>query len=142
MKTYQPTAKEITRKWHLVDAKDQVLGRLSTRVATLLMGKHKPTYSAHMDSGDYVVIVNADDIQVTGKKESQKLYRRHSGYPGGFREVTFAKMMDKDSRKVIQLAVSRMLPKNRLQAKRLTRMKVFVGSKHPFDDKLTHGSEK
>lgn len=133
MKTFQPK-KEVKRNWHLLDAKDKVLGRLATNVAILLMGKHKPTYSSHMDSGDYVVIINVEKVKLTGKKTSQKVYRRHSGYPGGFKEVSFSKMITEHPERVIQLAVSRMLPKNRLQDQRIERLKLVVGEKNPHEE--------
>ena len=127
MKTYQPKQKEIKRDWHLVDAKDQVLGRLSTKVATLLMGKQKTTYSAHMDSGDFVVIINAEKIITTGKKSLNKVYRSHSGYPGGFKEVTFEKMSKEHPNRIIEFSVNGMLPDNRLKADRMARLFVFKG---------------
>jgi large subunit ribosomal protein L13 len=136
MKTFQPTEKEIKREWHLVDAKGEVLGRLATKIATFLIGKHKSDYSAHMDSGDYVVVINAAKIMVTGKKASQKVYRSHSGYPGGFKEVSYEKMMTDFPDRIITHAVSGMLPKNRLRDKRLLRLKVFEGSKYPYEEKF------
>ena len=104
-KTYQPKQSEVTRSWHLVDAKDFVLGRLSTQVATYLMGKHKPSYSAHIDSGDFVVVVNSEKVLLTGKKKEQKKYRSHSGYPGGFKEVSFERLSQKDPSRIIEFAV-------------------------------------
>jgi len=136
MKTFQPTQKEVTRSWHLIDAKDFVLGRLATQVATFLMGKHKADYSAHMDSGDYVVVVNATKVQTTGKKATQKVYRSHSGYPGGMKVVTYEKMMEDHPDRIISHAVSGMLPKNRLHDKRLLRLKIFEGSNHPYEEKF------
>ena len=139
MKTYQPKQKEVKRNWHLVDLSGKTLGRVSTQIATFLMGKHKPTFSKHMDMGDYVVAINAKKIEVTGKKEKQKVYYKHSGYPGGFKEVSYAKMMEDDPRKVIIHSVSGMLPKNRLQGPRLKRFKVFVGENHPYGDQIKSG---
>jgi len=136
MKTYQPTSKEVTRQWHLIDAKGEVLGRLSTQIAKLLMGKHKANYSAHMDSGDYVVVVNCEKIVVTGKKAEQKVYRSHSGYPGGFKEVSYRKMSEEFPDRVIIHAVSGMLPGNRLKDDRLKRLKVVKGDKNPYEDKI------
>jgi large subunit ribosomal protein L13 len=136
MKTFQPTQKEVTRNWHLLDAKDYVLGRLATKVATYLMGKHKADYSEHMDSGDYVVIINATKVKTTGKKATQKVYRSHSGYPGGLKEVSFEKMMIDHPERIITHAVAGMLPKNRLHDKRLLRLKVFEGSKYPYEEKF------
>ena len=136
MKTYQPKAKDVKRGWHLVDAKDAVLGRLSTQVAIFLMGKYKPTYSNHMDMGDYVVVINASRIELTGKKPKQKVYRSHSGYPGGFKEVKFEKMIKEQPEKVIEHAVSGMLPDNRLKSDRIRRLKIFAGGEHPYVEKI------
>jgi large subunit ribosomal protein L13 len=136
MKTYQPSYKEIVRNWHLVDAKDQVLGRLSTQIAGLLMGKNKANFSRHIDSGDFVVVVNAEKVKLTGKKKEQKVYRGHSGYPGGFKEVSFSKMMNEHPERIIQLAVKGMLPDNRLKDDRLTRLKIFSGEVNPFKNKF------
>jgi len=129
MKTYQPKAKEVNRTWHQVDAKGQILGRLATQIATFLTGKHKVNYSSHLDSGDYVVVVNAGEIELTGRKKEQKLYRSHSGYPGGFKEVTFAKMNKEKPTEVIRHAVAGMLPDNRLKKDRLARLKIFAYGK-------------
>lgn len=136
MKTYQPKAKEISRSWHHIDVKDKVLGRVSTEIAKFLMGTHKPTYSTHMDSGDHVVVTNAKDIKVTGKKSQQKIYRSHSGYPGGLREIAYSKLLKERPENVIIHAVSGMLPDNRLKNKRLARLKVFAGAKHLYEDKF------
>jgi large subunit ribosomal protein L13 len=136
MKTYQPKHKDIKRNWHMIDAEDEILGRMSTKLATLLMGKHKPTYSDHMDMGDYVVVINAQKVKVTGKKRKQKVYQKHSGYPGGFKEVSFEKMITEHPERVIELAVSRMLPGNRLRDKRMRRLKVFAGASHPYKAKF------
>ncbi len=135
MKTYHPTQKEVKRNWNLVDAKGEILGRLSSKIAQLLTGKGKPTYSPHMDSGDYVVVINAEKIEVTGKKKTQKLYRSHSGYPGGFKEATFAKMSLEKPEEIIKHAVMGMLPDNRLKKDRLTRLKIVKGDKNPYQDK-------
>lgn len=136
MNTYQPRQKDIKRGWTLVDAKDQVLGRMATKIAVILMGKHKSTYSAHMDTGDYVVVINAGKVKLTGAKEENKVYRHHTGYPGGFREVSYLAMIKEHPERVIQHGVSGMLPDNRLKAKRLLRLKVFVDGKHPYADKF------
>lgn len=136
MKTYQPKHKDIKRNWHMIDAENEVLGRMSTKLATLLMGKHKPTYSDHMDMGDYVVVVNAEKVKVTGKKRKQKVYQKHSGYPGGFKKVSFEKMITEHPERVIELAVSRMLPGNRLRDKRMRRLKVFAGASHTYKNKF------
>lgn len=136
MKTKATKKSEIKRSWHLVDAKDKILGRLATQIADFLMGKNKTYFVFHLDCGDYVVVVNARQVRVSGKKFSQKKYYRHSGYPGGFREITLKEQMVKDSRKVIYHAVSGMLPKNKLRDKRLARLKIFVDTKHPYEDKF------
>ena len=135
MKTYQPKAKEVKRNWRLVDAKGEILGRLASKVAQLLTGKGKATYSPHMDSGDYVVVINAEKIEVTGKKKTQKLYRSHSGFPGGFKEVSFAKMSLEKPEEIIKHAVMGMLPDNRLKRDRVTRLKIVVGDKNPYAEK-------
>ena len=135
MKTYQPKAKEVKRNWHLVDAKGEILGRLASKVAQLLTGKGKATYSLHMDSGDYVVVINAEKIEVTGKKKTQKLYRSHSGFPGGFKEVSFAKMSLEKPEEIIKHAVMGMLPDNRLKRDRVTRLKIVVGDRNPYAEK-------
>lgn len=135
-KTYQPKKSEVKRDWHLIDAKGEVLGRLATKITTLLMGKHKATYSPHMDSGDNVVVVNAEKILVTGKKALQKSYRSHSGYPGGFKEVSFEKMMKEHPNRIIEFAVYGMLPENRLKAERMARLHVTKGEKHKYENKF------
>lgn len=141
MKTYQPKQSEVKRKWHLIDAKGEVLGRLSTKIVGLLTGKVKPNYSAHMDMGDFVVVTNAKEIKVTGKKEEQKVYQGHSGYPGGFKEVAFAKMRRENPTKIIELAVRRMLATNRLRDKRMARLKVFEAERHPYAAKFKEVKE-
>jgi len=132
MKTYQPKQKEVKRNWHLIDAKGQVLGRLATKVAIILMGKQKTTYSTHMDSGDNVVIINAELIKTTGKKALQKVYQSHSGYPGGFKEVSFEKMAKEHPSRIIEFAISGMLPDNRLKSDRMARLHVTKGEKHKY----------
>lgn len=127
MKTYQPKKAEVKREVHALDAKGEILGRLATKAAVLLMGKHKPTYSTHMDSGDFVEISNADKIEVTGKKASQKMYRRHSGYPSGFKEERFDEAMVKHPARILELAIKGMLPDNKLKSPRMKRLKVKVG---------------
>lgn len=126
----------IKRNWHLIDLTGKTLGRVSTEIALLLMGKNKAAFSPNLDSGDYVVAINAKDIIVTGKKLAEKKYQRHSGFPGGFREETLGEMMERDCRKVIEKSVKGMLPKNKLQAPRLTRLKVFKDEKHPYTAQL------
>lgn len=129
MKTFQIKTKDVTRLSHELDASGQPLGRLATRVAVLLMGKHKPEYTAHIDTGDNVVIKNADKVALTGKKLDQKIYQKHSNYPGGFKEVAVKKVLSENPAKVIELAVRRMLPKNRLQAERMNRLTILKGGK-------------
>lgn len=135
-KTYQPKASEVKREWHLLDAKGATLGRLCTQAAIFLMGKHKATYSTHMDSGDFVVIINAEKVEVTGKKEGQKLYRRHSGYPGGFKEHTYQQVMAVHPERIIEHAVLGMIPDNKLKSERMLRLKVVVGDKNPYEKQL------
>ena len=134
VKTFQPKQKEVKREWHLIDAKGEVLGRLASKVAILLMGKHKSTYSTHMDSGDNVVVVNAEKIVTTGKKNEQKVYRSHSGYPGGFKEVPFSKMSKEHPNRVVEFAISGMLPDNRLKSDRMARLHVTKGEKHKYEN--------
>jgi large subunit ribosomal protein L13 len=135
-KTYQPKAKEVVRSWHLLDAKGQILGRLATQIATFLMGKHKPTYSTHMDSGDFVVVLNVEKIEVTGRKENQKMYRSHSGYPGGFKEKSYKQVMAVNPERILENAVSGMIPDNRLKSDRMLRLKLVVGDKNPYEKQL------
>ncbi len=136
MKTYNTTTKDIQRAWHLIDVKGKVLGRVATEIAQLLIGKNKSYFIPHLDCGDYVVVINSDKIQVTGKKRKNKIYYSHSNYPGGFKEVSFDQQMKKDSRKVISMAVRGMLPKNKLQDERMARLKVFPGEEHDYKDKF------
>lgn len=123
MKTYQPKKKEVSRESHSIDASGQILGRLATKIAELLMGKGKVNYSTHMDMGDNVLVTNAEKVVLTGKKESQKVYQGHSGYPGGFKETTIARMREKAPNRILQHAVSGMLPDNRLKRLRMARLK-------------------
>ena len=136
MKTYSTKAEDIKRQWYLVDAQRQILGRLSTKIAKLLLGKNKPYFTGHLDCGDWVVVINAGKVRVTGKKRKQKIYYRHSGYPGGLKALTFEKMMQKDPRKVVNHAVSCMLPKNKLKKQRMKRLRVFIGKEHPYEKKF------
>jgi len=131
MKTYSVKASEIKRQRHVIDASDKILGRLATQVASLLMGKHKPIFSRNMDTGDLVIVINADKIKVTGNKAQQKLYYRHSGYPGGFKSIPFEKMMQTHPTRVIEHAVKGMLPHNRLGAKMFKKLRVYAGETHP-----------
>lgn len=136
MKTYQPKQKEVKREWHLINAKSQVLGRMASDIVKYLTGKHKVSYVPHLDMGDYVVVLNAEKVKVTGRKEKQKIYYRHSGYPGGFKEIAYQKLKKEQPEKIIQLAVKRMLPGNRLRDKRMVRLKVVAGEKNPYKDKF------
>jgi len=123
---------EITRKWHLVDATDKVLGRIATRIATILMGKHRPEYTPHVDTGDFVIVVNADKIRVTGKsKPTQRVQKRYSGYPGGLKMTTLAEMLAKHPDRVVRDAVRRMLPKSSLGRAMASKLKVYAGPDHP-----------
>jgi large subunit ribosomal protein L13 len=130
-KTYLPPQDSIERNWYVVDAADQRLGRLATEIAMVLRGKNKPTYTPHMDVGDFVVVVNAEKVAVTGKKRSQKLYRRHSGRPGGMKTETFAQLQDRIPERIIEQAVKGMLPKNTLGRQLFTKLKVYTGADHP-----------
>lgn len=137
MKVTKPTkAKEIKRKRHLVDAKGKVLGRLATKIAGLLIGKDKPYFIPYLDCGDFVVVINAKKVKVTGKKENQKTYTRYSGYPGGLKEETLERLRKRRPEEIIHHAVSGMLPKNKLRKKRLKRLHVFASSTHPYSKKL------
>jgi large subunit ribosomal protein L13 len=131
MKTYSAKPTEVTRDWYIVDAAGQTLGRLATLIATHLTGKHKAMYTTHIDCGDNVVVINAAQIVVTGNKLQDKKYYRHSGYPGGIKEVSLEKMMATHPERAITNAITGMLPKNRLQAERLKRLKVYAGAEHP-----------
>jgi len=131
VKTYSTKPTDIEREWHVIDASDKVLGRLATQVANLLMGKHKPIFSRNLDTGDFIVIINADKVRVTGNKAKQKLYYRHSGYPGGLKSISLEKMMQANPARVIEHAVKGMLPHNRLGAKMVKKLKVYTGDTHP-----------
>jgi large subunit ribosomal protein L13 len=131
MKTYVATSADRERNWLLVDAAGQTLGRLATQIADALRGKRKPTYTPHVDTGDFVIVVNAEKIAVTGNKRADKLYYRHSGYPGGLRSRTFAEMLERRPEEIIRLAVKGMMPHNRLARKQLTKLKVYAGPEHP-----------
>jgi large subunit ribosomal protein L13 len=131
VKTYAVKAGEIQRNWYVVDAEGQTLGRLASRVATILRGKHKPIYSPHLDTGDFVIVVNAGKIRVTGDKMGQKMYYRYSGYRSGLRETPLSEMMARHPARVIELAVRGMLPKNRLGRALIRKLKVYAGPEHP-----------
>ena len=129
-KTYSQKTSEISRRWILIDAKDATLGRLSTQIAKYLIGKYKPTYTPHIDSGDYVVVINAAEVPVTGAKETDKIYYRHSGFPGGIKDAQLKEVREKFPERIIESAVRGMLPKNKLSPERMARLKVFAGSEH------------
>ena len=141
MKTYAVKASDIDRQWWLVDASDQTLGRLATRIATLLEGKHKPTYSPHLDTGDHVVVINAARIKVTGNKLLQKRYYRHSGYPGGLKQERLQTLMARRPALVIERAVKGMLPQNRLGRAMFKKLKVYSGADHPHQAQQPQAAE-
>ncbi|REJ08073.1 50S ribosomal protein L13 [Microbacterium bovistercoris] len=130
-RTYTPKAGEAQRDWVVIDASDVVLGRLASHAAALLRGKHKPTFSNHMDMGDFVIIVNADKVALTGQKLQKKIAYRHSGYPGGLKSTTYAELLEKNPVRAVEKAVRGMLPKNKLGAQQLTKLKVYSGAEHP-----------
>lgn len=130
-KTYLPPQATLERNWYVVDAADQRLGRLATEIAMVLRGKRKPTYTPHMDTGDFVIVINAEKVDVTGKKRTQKLYRRHSGRPGGMKEESFDKLQKRIPERIIEHAVKGMLPKNSLGRQLFTKLKVYAGPEHP-----------
>lgn len=131
MKTYSTRLQDIKRDWHVIDVSGKTLGRVASEVAQLLKGKHKPIYAPHLDTGDYVVVLNAAKVRVTGKKAKQKIYYRHSGYPGGLKSTSFAKMIETYPTRVIEYAVKGMLPHNRLGRAMLKKLKVYAGDSHP-----------
>ncbi len=131
MKTHFPSAKSVERAWHVIDAQDVVLGRLATKVATLLMGKHKPIFTPFLDTGDHVIVINAEKVRLTGAKEEQKLYRYHTGYPGGLKERTARRMRETRPAKMVELAVWGMLPKTKLGKHMYKKLKVYAGAEHP-----------
>jgi len=133
VKTFSAKPNEVEREWFVIDAEGQTLGRLATRIATILRGKHKPIFTPHVDCGDFVVVVNADKINVTGQKLDQKIYYRHSGYPGGLRQVTLRRRLETFPERVIESAVRGMLPKNRLGRKMYKKLKVYAGPDHPHE---------
>ena len=133
IKTFLPSEASLEPKWYVIDAADQRLGRLATEVARIIRGKNKPIYTPHMDTGDFVIIVNAEKIEVTGKKRSQKLYRRHSGRPGGMKTETFEKLQARIPERIIEQAIKGMLPKNALGRNLFTKLKVYAGPDHPHE---------
>lgn len=136
MKTVAPKADQIQQSWYLVDATDMVLGRISTQIASILRGKNKPYFSPHLDTGDYVIVINAEKVRLTGNKELQKTYQRYSGYPGGRKEIPFARMLQEKPEEIIIHAVKGMLPKNILGRQIIQKLKVYAGNEHP------HGGQK
>jgi large subunit ribosomal protein L13 len=133
MKTAIPSPGDIERKWHLIDAEEVVLGRLASKAAMLLMGKHKPSYTPFLDTGDHVVVVNAEKIRLTGRKEEQKIYRRHSGYPGGLTETSARKVRAARPQRMVEEAIQGMLPKNKLGKQMYRKLQVYAGPKHPHE---------
>ena len=140
MKTYSTKAADIKRQWHVIDASGKTLGRMAVQVARLLMGKHKPIFSPNQDTGDFVVVVNAAKIHVTGNKTDKKLYYRHSGYPGGFKRIGLGKMMQANPTRAIEHAVAGMLPHTRLGAKMKKKLRVYAGETHPHPAQVQAGS--
>ncbi len=130
-RTYTPKAGEVQRDWVVIDATDVVLGRLASHAATLLRGKHKPTFANHIDSGDFVIIVNAEKVALTGQKLQKKMAYRHSGYPGGLKSVTYAELLEKNPVRAVEKAIRGMLPKNSIGRQQLSKLKVYVGAEHP-----------
>lgn len=142
MKTYSVRSVEINRRWHLLDASNQILGRLATRIARLLMGKHKPIYTRHLDTGDYVIVINANKIRVTGNKLKQKSYYRHSGYPGGLKVQSLEELLQSYPKRVIEHAVKGMLPHNRLGAKMIKKLRIYEGAEHPHQAQIITENNK
>lgn len=133
MRTYTTKPEDIKREWFVIDATGMTLGRLATQIATVLKGKHKPIYSPHLDTGDFVIVVNAHKVRVTGRKLDQKIYYRHSGYPGGLKEISLRDQLDRHPDRVIRLAVRGMLPKNRLGRQMIKKLKIYATPGHPHD---------
>lgn len=131
MRTFTEKTADIDRKWFVVDAEGQTLGRLASRIAPILRGKHKPTYTPHLDCGDFVVVINAEKVRVTGRKLDQKFYYRHSGYPGGLKSTSLRDQLDRYPERVLQSAIKGMLPKNRLGRQMIRKLKVYAGASHP-----------
>jgi large subunit ribosomal protein L13 len=135
-KTYTQKTSEVKRGWHLVDVKDKVLGRIATEIATKLIGKNKKEYTPNIDGGDYVVVINAKDVAVTGNKDEKKMYYRHSGYPGGLKTRSLGNLRENHPERILELAVKNMLPKNRLQSRRMARLKIYADSNHNHQSQL------
>jgi len=133
MKTFVAKEREVDRKWYLVDAEDKILGRLATQIATRLRGKHKPTFTPHADTGDFIVVVNAEKVALSGKKWDKKIYYRHSGYIGGLKEISARKLLEKKPEDVLRFAVRGMLPKNSLGRRQLKKLKIYVGPENPHE---------
>ncbi len=131
MKTYSARKEDVKHSWYVVDATDKTLGRISTEIANRLQGKHKAEYTPHVDTGDYIVVVNAEKVKVTGNKTTDKIYYHHTGYIGGIKSITFEKLIEKSPERVIQMAVKGMMPKNKLSRSMLSKLKVYAGSEHP-----------
>ena len=133
MKTYNAKEQDVTKKWYLVDASDKIVGRMATQIAMRLRGKHKPIFTPHADTGDFVVVVNAEKVAFTGKKWDRKIYYRHTGYMGGLKEITAGKLLEKKPEEILRLAVKRMLPKNSLGRRQLKKLKIYAGANHPHE---------
>lgn len=133
MRTYTPKPGDVTRQWHVIDAEDVVLGRLASHAATLLRGKHKAIFTPNIDTGDFVIIINADKVALTGSKREQKMAYRHSGYPGGLTATSYAELLEKAPRKAVEKAIAGMLPKNRLGRQMAKKLRVYVGAEHPHE---------
>lgn len=133
MKSYMARPQQVERKWHVIDAEDKTLGRLASEIARILRGKNKPQYTPHVDTGDFVVVVNADRVKVSGRKAEQKLYRRHTGYPGGLRETSYEQMMDRKPTEILRKAVWGMIPKTRLGRQQFKKLKIYAGPEHPHE---------
>ena len=133
MKTFVAKEQDITKKWYLVDAEERILGRLATQIAIRLRGKHKPIFTPHADTGDFIVVVNAEKIALTGKKWDNKIYYRHSGYVGGLKQISAKKLLEKKPEEIIRFAVKRMLPKNSLGRRQLKKLKIYAGPDHPHE---------
>ena len=131
MKTYMAKPGEVAAKWHVVDAEDKIVGRLATKIAMILMGKHRPEYTPHVDTGDFVIVVNAEKVRMTGKKWTAKQYDWYTGYPGGYKSLSAEEMREKHPDRIVRDAIRRMLPKNRLGRQMLTKLKVYAGPEHP-----------
>ena len=131
MKTFVAKEQDVEKKWYLVDAKDKILGRLATQIAMRLRGKHKPIFTQHADTGDFIVVINADKVKLTGRKWDQKIYYRHSGYIGGLKEITAKKLLEKKPEDLLRFAVKGMLPKNSLGRRQIKKLKIYAGTEHP-----------